>query len=509
MMNAAMTAEASTEFGLTLGELAALLQAAGATLHGDENVRVTGLHQDSRRVLPGDLFAARGGGKTSGLDFAGDARARGAAALLTEPGAAATASSLPRLEVADVRLAIALAAEAIYRFPTRALGLVGITGTNGKTTTAWLVEHALLKIGGRPARLGTLGSSFLGEASEGSLTTPEADDISRYAAEVRDRGATHLVMEVSSHALSQKRVEALSFDVAAFSNLTQDHLDFHHTMAEYAAAKAGLFTRLSPRCSVLNVDDPYGRQLSERATGSVLRVGRAADADIRPIEVSVDGAGIRATIAAPRGEAELVSRLVGEHNLANLLLALGILTALGWHPQLAASGLSTAPQVPGRLERCDQADDDVLVLVDYAHTPDALERALSAVRGLAAGELVCIFGCGGDRDPDKRPKMGAAVGRGADRAVITNDNPRSEAPEAIAAAIEPALAQSNKPYEVELDRARAIEQTILRARRGDVILIAGKGHETYQIVGSERRSFDDRDEARRALALRRSKGALS
>jgi UDP-N-acetylmuramoyl-L-alanyl-D-glutamate--2,6-diaminopimelate ligase len=496
--------------GLTLGELVRLLEPALPTLHGDAGVRAFGLHQDSRRVLPGDVFAARAGDKASGLAFVAEAEARGAVALLVERGGSSPSEAgLARLEVADARLAIALAAEAIYGFPTRALGLVGITGTNGKTTTAWLAEHALSAIGARPARLGTLGSSFLAESAEGALTTPEADDISRYAARIRERGATHLVMEVSSHALSLKRVEALTFDVAAFSNLTQDHLDFHGSMQDYREAKAGLFSRLSPRCSVINVDDPYGRDLARLAGGRVIRVGRDAEADIHPIEVEVDGSGIRGRIAAPRGEAEIDSRLVGEHNLSNLLLALGVLVGLGFHPRLAASGLSAAPQVPGRLERCDEAGDDVLVLVDYAHTPDALERVLAAARGLGAGELVCVFGCGGDRDPDKRPKMGAAVGRFADRAVITSDNPRSEAPELIARAIEPGLAGAGKPYELELDRARAIEQAVLGARAGDVVVIAGKGHETYQIVGDERRPFDDRREARRALAERRARARKS
>jgi len=278
--------------GLTLGELAELIQPAGPTLHGDPSVRVLGLHQDSRRVVPGDVFAARAGRQATGLAFVAEARARGAVAMLAERGSAAF-ESLPGLEASDVRLAIALAAEAIYGFPTRALGLAGITGTNGKTTTAWLAEHALSAIGGRAARLGTLGTSFLGETADGALTTPEADDISRYAAEVRARGATHLVMEVSSHALSLKRVEALTFDVAAFSNLTQDHLDFHGSMQDYAAVKAGLFTRLSPRCSVINVDDPYGRELARRATGRVIRVGHDSDAEIHPIEIEVGAHGIR------------------------------------------------------------------------------------------------------------------------------------------------------------------------------------------------------------------------
>jgi UDP-N-acetylmuramoyl-L-alanyl-D-glutamate--2,6-diaminopimelate ligase len=312
-------------------------------------------------------------------------------------------------------------------------------------------------------------------------------------------------MEASSHALVQTRVEALSFAVAAFTNLTQDHLDFHGSMDAYAAAKLRLFTELAPRASVVNVDDAFGETIAKRAAGRVLTVSQHPGADVHARSVSFGPRGISARVVLPSGEVELETRLVGAHNLDNLLLALAIVEALGLDPAPAARGFALAAQVPGRLERCDAPEDDVLVLVDYAHTPDALERALAAARPLTTGTLVCVFGCGGDRDAGKRPKMGDAVGRGADRAIVTNDNPRSEDPRAIADAIVAGLAPHAIPHEVELDRALAIERAIAGASPGDVVLIAGKGHEPYQIVGTERRAFDDRTEARGALARRRER----
>ncbi len=489
--------------------LSALLVALGPEaphLIGDARVRLRGVHQDSRRVEPGDLFVARSGAKVSGTAFARAAIERGAAALLVERGAPMPAVSVPVLEVANVRRGLARAAEAVYGNPSQALAVVGITGTNGKTTTSWLVERALAGVAAKPARLGTVGFAFDGDSQDSPLTTPEADDISRYAASVRAQGGTHFIMEVSSIALSLERVRGLRFCVAAFSNLTQDHLDFHGSLAAYGETKARLFTDSMPVHSVLNVDDPFGMRLVSRAHGNVLRVSKRPDADLCPKHVTLDARGIRGTFRTPSGEISLESRLVGEHNLENLLLALGILQALDVDLERAAHALGDAPQVPGRLERCDEPGDELLVLVDYAHTPDALERVLVAARSLTQGRVLCVFGCGGDRDPQKRPRMGAAVGRLADYAWLTNDNPRSEEPQAIAASVEVGLREMDAKYELELDRARAIELAVLHAEPGDVVLIAGKGHEPYQLIGSQRLAFDDRQEARRALAVRRSRG---
>jgi UDP-N-acetylmuramoyl-L-alanyl-D-glutamate--2,6-diaminopimelate ligase len=503
MKDLAMTSnEQSPSGGLSLNELAAALGELGARVVGDGNVRVSGVRQDSRRVEAGELFVARRGGKTSGATHALEAATKGAAALMLEQGDAVPATRLPVLEVSNVKRALALAAEAVYGFPSRAIDVVGITGTNGKTTTTFLLEQGLTAAGAVPARLGTLGFEMAGHTFGDTLTTPEADDIARCLLEVQKRGGSHLVMEVSSIALVQERVSGLRFRAAAFTNLTQDHLDFHGTLEAYAEAKAELFTRLLPETSVIHVGDAFGRKLAGRIRSGLLTVARH-DADVSVSKSELSARGMRATVVTPQGECELVSPLIGEHNLENLLVALGVLLGLGQTPNAAAQALSGAPQVPGRLERCEGPDDDVLVAVDYAHTPDALARVLKAVRTLGNGRVLCVFGCGGDRDPKKRAPMGEAVGRGADYAYVTSDNPRSEAPQAIALAILPGLAAAAAKYEIELDRAAAIEKAILAAAPGDVVVIAGKGHEDYQIVGAEKRHFDDREEARRALALRR------
>ena len=501
-MNVAAMTTTEQSVTTSLGDLVRELGPAGPRMIGDPTVRVGDVRQDSRRVVPGDLFAARSGKKSDGAQFVRDAVSRGAAAILIEAGAPLPEVGVPVIEVRDVRLAIALAAEALHAHPSRAVRVVGITGTNGKTTTSYLAAHAINAAGGRAGRLGTLGFAFEDDVVDSSLTTPEADEVSRYIARVRDHGGTHLVMEATSHALCQCRVEALTFAVAVFTNLTQDHLDFHGSMDAYAAAKLRLFTDFDPPQSVVNVDDPFGARIAREAHGRVLRVSKGRG-DVFPLEHSLDARGIRGIIQLPSGSVALESRLVGEHNLDNLLAALACVEALGLDVARAARGMQDAPAVPGRLERCDAPDDDIVVLVDYAHTPDALERVLSTARRLTAGEVVCVFGCGGDRDPFKRPKMGDAVGRLASRAIVTNDNPRSEDPRAIADAILPGLAPHGIPFELELDRALAIERAVTRAKPGDVVLIAGKGHEPYQLIGRERRDFDDRAEARRALLLRK------
>ena len=491
--------------GLTLGELVRELD-LGARLSGDEGVRILDVRQDSRRVVSGDLFAARSGGRADGASFVHDAVQRGARAVMIERGCALPDVAVPVVEVEDVRRAVAFAAEAVHHHPSRTVGVVAITGTNGKTTTSYLTQAALDAAGARAGRLGTLGFAFAGEIVDSALTTPEADEVCRLIARVRDAGGSHFVMEASSHALTLCRIEALEIAAAVFTNLTQDHLDFHGSMEAYAAAKLRLFTDFSPRVSVVNQDDPFGVTLAERAKGRVLRVSkRPGGADVCPLDVSVDARGIHGRVRLPSGEVELESRLVGAHNLDNLLAALAVVDGLGLDTARAARGLGAAPAVPGRLERCDGTDDDVLVLVDYAHTPDALERVLETCRTLTAGEVICVFGCGGDRDRQKRPKMGDAVGRLAQRAIVTNDNPRSEEPGSIAAAIVPGLSPHGIPFEVELDRSRAIARAVTSAAAGDVVLIAGKGHEPYQLIGSERRDFDDRAEARAALARRRGR----
>jgi UDP-N-acetylmuramoyl-L-alanyl-D-glutamate--2,6-diaminopimelate ligase len=490
---------------VVLRDLAARL---GGHLSGDGSVLVSGIFQDSRRLSAGSAFVMRGGGKTDGALYVEDAIARGAVALIVARGHAPEPARLPVVEVDDVRGAIGAAAAIVYGNPSDTIDVVGITGTNGKTTTCWLTASAIAGAGKRPGIVGTIGYVFEDLHVDAPHTTPEADDLLRVAAEMRGRGATHLVMEVSSHALSQARVDALRFRVAAFTNLTQDHLDFHGDMASYGDAKARLFTSLAPAAAVINIDDPFGEKLTGLLRMPMLRVSSrpGARADVLPLRADLTARGIRATVATPKGPVEIDSRLIGGHNLSNLLVALGIAAALGIEPTVAAAALSKEGGVPGRLERCDGPDDDVVVVVDYAHTPDALERVLSTLKPFAAERgklLLCVFGCGGDRDPKKRAPMGRAVGGAADAVWVTSDNPRSESPDAIIAEILPGLQGSAADVVVEPDRARAIEAAIATARPGDVVLVAGKGHETYQIMGGTTRPFDDRKEARRALAKRR------
>jgi UDP-N-acetylmuramoyl-L-alanyl-D-glutamate--2,6-diaminopimelate ligase len=379
--------------------------------------------------------------------------------------------------------------------------------------------------------MGTLAYRFEDLVFDAPFTTPEADEIARIAAAMQARGASHLVMEVSSHALAQKRAEGLHVRVAAFTNLTQDHLDFHGSMDAYGEAKARLFFDFAPEASVVNVDDPFGRALAERiskARGKTAVIAVSSEAgsaaDVAPVAAELGARHTRATVRTPRGNVAIATNLIGAHNFANVLLCLGISCALGLDVERVAASLADVV-VPGRLERCDGTGDDVVVAVDYAHTPDALDRVLSALdalrRGGVAGRgvegatpraslprLICVFGCGGDRDPGKREPMGRAVARWADVAVVTTDNARSEDPAAIARAILPGLAGAPSVV-VELDRARAIESAIAGARAGDVVLIAGKGHETYQIALGETKHFDDREEAKRALAARRRGGGAS
>lgn len=506
-----------TQRATTLGELARALGAVSLT--GDARVVVTGVRQDSRRVERGEVFAVRGGANTTGWNYVGDAIARGASAVMADSNPNDASVSVPMILVTDVRDAIARAAHFVYGDPSAALDVVGITGTNGKTTTSMLVCRALEANGKRPGLMGTLAYRFEDLSFDAPFTTPEADEIARIAAAMKARGASHLVMEVSSHALAQKRAEGLHVRVAAFTNLTQDHLDFHGSMDAYGEAKARLFFDFAPEASVVNVDDPFGRALAERIAKTrgktaVITVSCEVGAatDVAPLALSLGAKRTEATVRTPRGNVAIATNLIGAHNLANVLLCLGIASALGLDMDRVAASLADVV-VPGRFERCDGAGDDVVVAVDYAHTPDALDRVLSALDSLRRGalgpsRLICVFGCGGDRDPKKREPMGRAVAKWADVAIVTTDNARSEDPAAIARAILPGLAGKNDVV-VELDRGLAIERAIAEAKPGDVVLIAGKGHETYQIIGGETKHFDDREEARRALLARRKRGGAA
>jgi UDP-N-acetylmuramoyl-L-alanyl-D-glutamate--2,6-diaminopimelate ligase len=422
--------------------------------------------------------------------------------------------------VPDTRRALAALATRFYGEPSAELALIGVTGTNGKTSTTYLVESILTKAGRRVGLIGTLESRFAGQKRRAINTTPESLDLQTTLRDMRNRGADAVVMEVSSHGLTLGRVDGCRFRVGAFTNLTQDHLDFHGTMSAYRDAKALLFTRyLAKRGSaVVNVDDPSGPSLvaaaAARTEASVIRVSRSADAEVRLEAADVRMDGTRASVALPSGRLELAIPLLGDFNVENVLVACGVALALDVPPETIEAGVAACPQVPGRVERIAGRDGaQPTVLIDYAHTPDAVDKLLRTLRPLTRGRLITVFGCGGDRDRAKRPLMAEAVARWSDLAVATSDNPRSEDPRAILAdverglgkldRVEPAqLGAAARAYATLVDRRAAIGLAIDVARSDDLVVLAGKGHEDYQIVGRERLPFSDGDEARRALAKR-------
>jgi UDP-N-acetylmuramoyl-L-alanyl-D-glutamate--2,6-diaminopimelate ligase len=503
-MNGAMAAAppSGKPSGITVQQLAQILAPLHARVVGDGSVTVHDVSQDSRQMAAGFAFLARSGASLNGAQFAQSAVAAGAVALISSDPNAARGLGVPLIVVDHERKALALAAEALHGNPSRTVKVIAVTGTNGKTTVAVLTEFALGACGAKPARLGTLGFSFAGQLQPSNLTTPEADQVSRFLGQVGAAGGTHCVLEASSHALAQHRLDGLSIDVGAYTNLTQDHLDFHGDLHSYGEAKARLFRELRPRALVIHTKDQFGQRLAAEFPNAI-RVGTAFDCAVRPVTVTVDQRGISGKVQLPQGTAQLSSPLIGQHNLENLLVVLGIVGAAGFDPRPVAESLAHAPSVPGRFERCDGPADQVTVLVDYAHTPDALSRALQALKSLSKGRLICVFGCGGDRDPVKRPLMGEAAGQLADYVIVTNDNPRSEDPERIAVAVMRGVTRNAVAHEMILDRGQAIERAIQLAQPGDCVLLAGKGHEDYQIIGNQRLHFDDREVARHALARRR------
>jgi UDP-N-acetylmuramoyl-L-alanyl-D-glutamate--2,6-diaminopimelate ligase len=478
---------------------------------------VTGIAYDSRKVAAGQLFVAIPGFKQDGGRFAADAVGRGAAAVVFEGADPLPGSATARILVPSSREALARLADAYHAHPSRRLTVIGITGTNGKTTTSLLVE-ALLGAHGRPTGvIGTIQYRVGPQAEPASQTTPEALELQALLARMVREGVGGVAMEVSSHALALRRVDGIELDVAVFTNLTQDHLDFHRTFEAYREAKTRLFALLATsrkpyRAAVVNTDDPAGAAMLA-AAGADARVraiafGLRAPAELRPRRWESGLEGIRLELASSRGPIEIVSPLVGEHNVMNLLGAVGVGLALDMEPRRIGETLSRVATVPGRFERVE-AGQPFLVVVDYAHTPDALERVLATARKLVGkgGRLGVVFGCGGDRDRGKRPIMGGIAARLADRAWVTSDNPRTERPEAILAEIETGIPPAAAGrHESLADRRSAIEAAVGWAREGDVVVIAGKGHETYQVIGTRTIDFDDREVARAALRARGASG---
>lgn len=476
------------------------------------DLELAGLALDGRAVTPGGAFLACRGERNHGLDFLDQALARGARAVLWEPAPGRVAPALPaEVEGVAVPHLAARASEIAARFfgdPSAAMRVVGVTGTNGKTTCAWLIAQALEASGHPAAYIGTLGAGRRGLVQPGTHTTPDAVSLQRLLAEFRDEGATHVAIEVSSHALVQGRATAVRFAAAVLTNLTREHLDFHGTMQNYAATKASLFERKEVSLRVVNADDELGRSLLARHADAIAVSpsgqwrGDAGRPYLRARDVRLADDGVAFALESSFGQRQLRTPLIGGFNLANALTVLGVLLGLGLGLDAAAAALEMLAPPPGRMQRFGGGLHAPLVAVDYAHTPDALEKALQALRAHAAGRLWCVFGCGGDRDRGKRPLMGAIAARLADELVVTDDNPRGESPARIVADI--LEGTGSRAVRVVHDRAAAIATAVLAAAPGDAVLVAGKGHESVQIVGLEQRPFSDAAAVAAALARRAS-----
>ena len=483
-------------------ELRELLAGADVTeIRGDPRVEIAGLAYDSRRVERGTLFFAYPGQTVDGHAYAQAAVDAGAAAIALERELELDPPVTQAL-VRDARAAMAHAGVRFYGDPTAELAVVGITGTNGKTTSAFLVRHILEAQGTGTGLLGTVKRVVGGVEEAVERTTPEAIDLQATFRRMADAGDRACAMEVSSHATALNRVDGIRFAVAAFTNLTQDHLDFHADMEDYFQAKRRLFIAAHPHRAVVNLDDPYGERLAAELD-EPLTFSAAGDprATLRALDVSFDTAGSRFRLAGPGGEVDVTTPLPGAFNVENALCAIGCCVALGLALADAAAALADAERVPGRFEPVDEGQP-FAVLVDYAHTPDSLENVIAAARRITEGRVITVFGCGGDRDRDKRPLMGAIAARGSDLAIVTSDNPRSEDPGGIIDEIVEGIreAAADAQVEVEPDRRAAIAAALAAARPGDTVVVAGKGHEQGQeFEGGRKIPFDDRDVAREEL----------
>ncbi len=498
--------------GTTLTELATWLARAepALTASGDLGGTVTGVSLSSQRIRPGDLYAALPGARVHGIDFIGAAVRAGAVAVLTDPAGAARATEeaglvghLPFLVVPQPRAVLGLLSARVYGDPASSLRMIGVTGTQGKTTTTRLAEGGLQQAGIRSAVIGTVGTRVAGTEVKTSLTTPEAPDLHGLFAMMRELEVAACAMEVSSHALVMGRVDGVVFDVAVFLNLGRDHLDFHDGVEEYFAAKASLFTPQRARLGLVNVDDAHGRRLVEEATVPIRTfslTGRTAD--WQAVDVELAAGGSRFTVLGPDGIAvDAGVPLPGDFNVANALAAIAACAEAGFDTARVARGIAGGPGVPGRLERVD-AGQDFVVVVDYAHKPDAVEASLQTLRPLTDGQVIIVLGAGGDRDHGKRPIMGEIAARLADVLVVTDDNPRSEDAATIRAAVL-AGATGGTAEVLELgDRRAAIREALRRARPGDIVVVAGKGHETGQDIDGVVQPFDDRQVVREELTRR-------
>lgn len=492
--------------------LATLVAWVGADVRGTlGDLGVTGISLSSQRVRPGDLYAALPGARAHGADFAGAAVASGAVALLTDAvGAERAGVDVPILVVDNPRAVLGRLAARVYGDPAAAMRMIGVTGTQGKTTTTRLLEGGLTQSGDTAAVIGTVGTRVAGADVKTALTTPEAPDLHGLFAMMRERGVTTCAMEVSSHALVMGRVDGVVFDVAVFLNLGRDHLDFHRDIDDYFDAKASLFTPQRARLGLVNVDDEHGRLLLERATIPLRTYStEGADADWRVSDVELTADGSAFVITTPTGDRISAGcPLPGDFNVSNTLAAVAAAGEAGLDPAVVAAGIADGGGVPGRLERVD-AGQDFAVVVDYAHKPDAVAAAIRTLRPLTDGRVIVVLGAGGDRDPGKRPIMAEIAARLADVFVITDDNPRTEDPAAIRAAMMAGISDPAAEV-IELgDRRAAIREAVRMARPGDIVLIAGKGHETGQEIDGVVHPFDDRDVVREELDVPRDRSLRS
>ena len=499
-------------------KLSALLEALeDYELEGNPDQDITGLNYDSRKIQNGDLFVAVKGNALNGHAFLSSAIEKGVKAVLVEEDCTLP-PDISVIKVINSRRALSRLAARFYSYPFKDMDVIGVTGTNGKTTITYILESILSAAGKKTGVIGTVNSRFTDRVKPSSVTTPESLDLMFTAREMADEGVTNLVMEVSSHAIHQKRTVDLPFRIAVFTNLSRDHLDYHQTMDSYFEAKSGLFRDLPAAVhgkksfAVINMDDPRGMELARLTKAEVLSYGLNGDVDIKAEDVKADMNGLSARLITPEGSTRIISPLIGEVNIYNILAAAGAALASGIDLEKIAEGVSSLVNVPGRLERVSGVPGFSIV-VDYSHTPDALLKAQKNLRPFVKGRLITVFGCGGDRDRGKRYDMGLIAGENSDIVVITSDNPRTEDPELIVREIEKGVQKSGMPrsewpeikngtYLMEVDRSTAIKKAVSLADGNDTILIAGKGHEDYQIIGTTKRHFDDREEAQKAVNAR-------
>lgn len=506
---------------MTVAELIVPLESQLGVIErqGNLHVAVSDVTDDSRLVKPGSLFVAVKGGRVDGHSYVHQAVQAGASAVVMQAGLPSAGgadqgfiSSVPMIRVKDSRRALGLLASRLHHDPSFRLAMIGVTGTNGKTTVTYLCKAVLGAAGRRVGVIGTVAYQIGSERLNAPHTTPGAGELQALLARMVSAGLDTVVMEVSSHALALDRIVGCEFDVAIYTNLTQDHLDFHSDMEDYFRAKLGLFTSLRPtgnkprpKRAIINADDPRGGRVCEASPVPFWTYSIRGRSDIRAEDVRLSLAGTSFTAVTPAGRFLVESRLVGEHNVYNILAAIGVGLQEGVSPDVIREGIHSVVNVPGRFERVE-AGQDFTVVVDYAHTEDALVRLLGAAQALKTGRIITVFGCGGDRDRGKRPKMGRAAARQSDLVILTSDNPRSEDPMVILREVEAGVLEALDPaeparvrYKVIADRRRAIETAVREAKRGDMVLIAGKGHEDYQIIGANRLHFDDREVAREAI----------